>query len=363
MGAKAEEFPIPLYRVSGGTYGEIGYAIGRAARERIRAAFAARREWVQKLVEFGEADSKVRLQPFLNALRDVMPHLEEELQGIGEGAEVPINQVLAAFLNPELSALMKQKPAPSDGCTTIGLNVPGKLWVGHNEDGSSAYRDYMYLLEIEWPSGVRSWCFSYPGYLAGNGPSVNSAGVVQTVNFIGGVEVRPGLPRYAIDRAIMEAKSLDEAAALATHPQRAYSQHHLIVSAAEKKMVSLEVSAEKHSIQEVSGIFTHANHFMHPEMEAVPQLKPYKGTSLPRQMAADKWKAGVADPAALAPEDIMAVLVSHEGAPLSICRHPAAGLTGCTLGAAMIRAESEEILFYAHEPCGGISTAVTWPRK
>ncbi|HUT52663.1 MAG TPA: C45 family peptidase [bacterium] len=361
MGAKAEEFPIPLYRVSGGSYGEIGYAIGRAARERIRAAFAARREWVQKLLEFGEADPRARLQPFLKALRDVMPHLEEELQGIGEGAEVPFNQVLAAFLNPELSALMKQKPAPSDGCTTIGLSMPDKLWVGHNEDGSSAYREYMYLLDVEWPSGVRSWCFSYPGYLAGNGPSVNSRGMVQTVNFIGGALVRPGLPRYAIDRAIMEAKSLDEAAALATHPRRAYSQHHLIVSAAEKKMVSIETSADRHSIVEVSGIFTHANHLVHPEMEAVPQLALYRGSSLPRQMAADRWKAGVADPAALRPEDIMAVLSSHDGAPLSICRHPAAGLTGCTLGAAMIRAESEEILFYAHEPCRNISRVYEWP--
>ncbi len=354
---------MPLFKVSGGSYGEIAYAIGRAAGERIRAAFAARREWVEKLVAFGEADPKTRLQPFVNALREVLPHLEDELRGLGEGAGVPFNQVLAAFLNPELSALMKQRAAPPDGCTTLGVNAPGKLWVGHNEDGSSAYRDHMYQLEIAWPSGVRSWCFSYPGYLPGNGPSVNSAGIMQTVNFIGGCEVRPGLPRYAIDRAIMEARSIEEATALATHPLSAYSQHHLIVSAEENRMVSIETSAERHSIIEVGGVFTHANHFLHPAMEAAPQLDLYKGSSLSRQMAADRWKAGVAGPDALRPADIVAALSSHEGAPLSICRHPASGLTGSTLGAVMVRAEGREIAFYAHEPCGGIAAAVSWPGR
>jgi len=71
----------------------------------------------------------------------------------------------------------------------------------------------------------------------------------------------------------------------------------------------------------------------------------------------------MADEASLRPEDIMVVLSSHEGAPLSVCRHPAAALAGSTLGAVMFRAEGGEITFYAHEPCGGISASVTWPVK
>jgi predicted choloylglycine hydrolase len=360
MSHEEKEFPIPLFTVSGSSYGEVGYEIGRLARERIVSAFEVRREWVSKLMEFMEADPRTRLDPFLAALREELPRLEEELRGIGEGAGAPFTQVLAAFLNPELSALMKISPAPG-GCTSVGLNSGDKLWIGHNEDGSCSYQGHMYLLDIRWPSGIRSWCLCYPGYLPGNGPTVNSRGLVQTVNFIGAREVRPGLPRYAIDRAIMEARSMDEAVALATHPKRAYSQHHLLMSAREKRLVSIEAGADQYSLIEVEGIFVHANHFVHPRLKSVPQIEVYKSSSLPRQEVAEKWAAS-SDPVTLTAEDVMGILASHENRPLSICRHPAPRLTGCTLGSVLVRAGEERLAFYADQPCLNMSREFAWPQ-
>jgi hypothetical protein len=185
--------------------------------------------------------------------------------------------------------------------------------------------------------------------------------MAQTVNYIGSRGVRPGIPRYAIDRAIVEAKSLDEALKLATHPKRAYSQHHYLLSRTENKIFSVETDVARVSVEEVSGIAVHANHFVHESMKEVPQIAAYQGSSRPRQVAADEWRAGIADPAAVTEGDLLALLTSHKNRPLSICRHPDPKIAGCTLGSAIIRAEAGICDLYEREPCQGVHRFFEWP--
>jgi hypothetical protein len=269
--------------------------------------------------------------------------------------------LLAACLNPELSTLMKGVTFYED-CTTVAVNAGGRLWVGHNEDGSCAYRDCMYLLDITYPDHSRSLCLSYPGYWPGNAPSVNSHGLVQTVNYIAGKTLKPGVPRYALDRAIMEAKTMDEAVAIATHPRRAYSQHHLLVSTAEKKIVSVETAVEKTSVLPVSGIFVHANHFVHPAMRDVPQFPIQKGSSVPRQQAAEQWRDAHPDPDRLTPENLRLILADHDLEPLSICRHQNPDLPGCTLAAIVVQAEARAVTFYDGPACHNHRREYPWPK-
>jgi hypothetical protein len=54
----------------------------------------------------------------------------------------------------------------------------------------------------------------YPGIITGNGPSMNSRGIVQTTNYIGSVKSEVGIPRYIIGRAILEAMYSDKHLAL-----------------------------------------------------------------------------------------------------------------------------------------------------
>lgn len=346
------DFPIPVLELKADSYGRIGHKIGEHFKGRIQAGLEARAQWVKKLTDFAEADPSRRFDPFLAAVKEEFPHLVEELEGVAQGAAVPFRSLFTVALNPELSTMMKTV-THEDGCTTVAMADDERVWVGHNEDGNCSYQDLTYLLDVTWPSGVKSLCFSYPGYFPGNGPTINSPGVAQTVNYIGAREVRPGIPRYVIDRAIMEAGNLEEAVRIATHPRRAYSQHHLLLSAADKRIVSVETSPSRHSIVEVKGIFTHANHFIHPDMEGVEEFDLYKGSSLPRQQEAERW-ARETDLERLQPGDLMEALTSHANYPLSICRHPAPRLTGCTLGAALIQGEKKSAVIYASQPCQGI---------
>jgi len=350
----------PIYQVGGGSYGELGYAIGRQARERIGAAFAARAKWVDELVAYAMADRGPRYDAYLNAVRDELPRLEDEMKGIALGCGIAFERLFAVAINPELSTLMKTATYHQD-CTSVAVAGAGKLWIGHNEDGSCSYRDDMYLLEIAWPGGGKALALSYPGYWPGNGPMVNSHGIVQTVNYLGAQAVRPGLPRYAIDRAIMEAKDLDEAVALACHPRRAYSQHHLLGSCSERKLVTVETSIENYSVLPVAGVYPHANHFVHPTMEATPQLTGYKSSSLPRQLAAEEWAAAHPDPAALAPDDLLGLLTSHGHAPHPVCRHPDSAASGCTLAGVIITLESKRLRIWDGPPCQAQGRELAWP--
>jgi predicted choloylglycine hydrolase len=353
-------FPFPVVSVSGANHREIGRQIGALLKDRIQGAHRARKDWIDQLEAFAQADPATRLDPFVKAVRDCLPHLLEEMEGMALGADLPLSRLLVVALNPELSALMKTA-SPDEDCTTVALNSSGKLWIAHNEDGNQDLLDFMYLLHITWPDGLVSFAFSYPGYWPGNAPSANSAGLAQTVNYISARHVRPGLPRYAIDRAIMEARDLDQAIAWAAHPQRAYSQHHYLLSHDEGRIVSVEAAADQVSIREVKGLEVHANHFVHPEMKDLPQFDSYHGTSRPRQEAAERWRDGINDPAALTPGDLISILSSHENAPLSICRHPAPQFPGATLGAALLLAKEKRIRFFARQPCQNKALDLPWP--
>ena len=352
------DFDIPLLKVSGKNYGEIGQRVGAEFKDRIALAYANRKKWIDRLVAFGEEDRASRIDPFVRAIKEEFPHIWEEIEGLALGSEWPLDHMVAVILNPELTAMMKAESAEED-CTTVAVASGEKLWIGHNEDGSCHYHDSMYMLDIGWPSGRRSLALSYPGYLPGNGPSINSA-VVQTLNYIGASEVKPGIPRYVIDRAVMEAEDLDHAIRLAVHPRRAYSQHHTIMGIKEKRIVSVESGPVGHSLLQVDGMYGHANHFVHPAMRDTAQIDTYGGSSGPRQEAADNWTKRT-DPDEVTEDDVMTFLRGHEQMPHSVCRHLEDNVPGCTLASIFIGLGSGTIRVYAGEPCGFRFRDFAWP--
>ncbi len=347
---KHEGFAVPSAKIKAGSYGEVGRRIGRRFQDRIRECFRARGRWVEGLESFMLEDPATRRNPFIEALSEDMPELLEELEGISQGSGVPFDKVFAACINPELSAL-KKTVTHEDDCTSVALCAGDKLWIAHNEDGSCACLDHMYLLDIEWPSGARAWCFSYPGYWPGNGPSLNSAGLAQTVNYIGSKKVRQGLPRYALDRAILEAPDMEAAQEIACHPRRAYSQHHYLLSKKEHRILSVETAADACSVKQVKGIDVHANHFVHPEMEVKKQFALYKAGSLPRYKTACKLAEKLGPAEDIEQENLLSILSNHENYPLCICRHPVPSVNGCTLGAVIIEGEKGQGRFFAGPPC------------
>jgi hypothetical protein len=253
----------------------------------------------------------------------------------------------------------RAKPAtPMDeahpGCSTIVQRSAEGVYHLHNEDGSDAYADLMFLTLVRPDRGPSYLALNYPGILTGNAPAFNSAGVVQTTNFIGTDEVKLGVGRYFLDRMVLESRNLDDALRWSSHPERAYAFHHVFTSIPEQRSVAIEVTPSKQKVQEIEGRYIHTNHLVLEGMEDEVQDKDYVGSSsLNRWMVLSEWMASVDGKPPLSLEELLAPLASHERRPYSPCRHPAGDVHGFTLGTAVFAAPAGTMRLYKLQPCHG----------
>ena len=339
---------FPLLRLSAPSYFELGRALGQKSAAAIRASLRDRAEWFAELKDFAEANSAERLDPFLAAAEKYFPRFVEELHGLAQGSGLPFRDLFILNLNPELSALRRDPTPAAYDCSTLLYSRAGRILLAHNEDGSNFNRGRLLLLRARLPSGLVILGLVYPGILPGNAPGLNSAGLIHTCNYVAGRSWRPGIPRYFLDRAALEAGSLAEAVSLVTHPARAYSQNHNLVSLRERRALGVEVSPEKFSIAEVDGIYAHANHFIQASMKEVPQHEQYLAGSRPRQAVLEQKAKSIEARQKASGEDLIRVLSSHQGKPFCPCRHPS-WASGSTLASALV--QGGRVRFFKGNPC------------
>jgi len=335
---------LPLLEVKGSPR-EIGLAVGQRFADQIQGGMKDRAAWFKELKTFAMAQPASVKKTFLAAAEKHTPAALEELRGWAQGSGVPFEDLLILNLKAEYGAMRDAKytvkrPGPAweagqPGCSTIALLTPqGKMYLVHNEDGNKAYLDRMFMLKVR-PTGKPSFlCASYPGVLPGNAPWINDAGVIMTTNFIYSKEVKLGVGRYFLDRTAMEAKNLEQALTICKNPERAYAFHHTIASRWEGRIVSLEVTPSRESLQQLRlGLFIHTNHLIHPTMADAPQDAKYVGSSsAARYKALEAWRQLSAPRAAkLGEADLITALKSHVGKPYSLCRHPAGEVEGATV--------------------------------
>lgn len=339
---------FPLVEISADSYFELGLQLGKASRGWVSKILKRRKEWVSNLQKFAGAAPSRRFLPFLDALKEHFPQYLEEMNGLAEGAEIEPELIFLLQLNPELNAMMLT--AKDEDCSTVMAKSEDKILLGHNEDGSEQNQGLMFLLKARTPAGAEFFTLAYPGIIPGNGPSVNCFGVIHTCNYIGNKQWQEGVPRYFIDRAILEARSLNQAIALASHKARAYSQAHNLASFREKRAVMIESSVSQITVKEINGIVARTNHYIFPEMKAEPEFSSYLKKSKPRLNALAEEMTTI-KPEQLNPELLHKALSSHKHSPLSPCRHPNPQLPGATLGMFLFDSSCPRFRVYCGPPC------------
>lgn len=353
---------FPLLEVRGNDY-EIGFQIGRQFTGMIREGFEARGSWWTDLLSFAKSQPPEVHETFLAAAKKHTPEVLEELRGWAEGSAVPFRELMIFNLKAEYTALRRRsmgerKPLPAEevpGCSCLVWANGDQLLVAHNEDGNTAYTGRMFLLRMH-PEGRPSvLAASYPGVLPGNAPWVNSHGVMMTTNYIASREVKLGVGRYFLDRQAMAATTLDEAAKICSHPERAYAYHHIIGSREEKRVLGLEVTPSKLEQQEIRGLYMHTNHLVLPSMAGEPQVQDYvESSSMSRWQVLTRWKESLPENAAPGAGDLLGVLSSHQNRPYSPCRHPEGEVEGATLLNALFDLESGTLRIHKGNPCQGM---------
>lgn len=310
---------LPLVRARG-RHGDVGFQVG-----------ADRAAQVGHMVEtyrrlFHEAGEQLGLSSWADAVRIARHHLSpiqsglpryvDEMRGMAEGAGVDFDDILV--LNT-MEAITSDRLAL--GCTSLAASpeatAEGTVLVGHNEDWYPADLEDVYLVRAEVEGEPPFLAISYGGLLPNIG--FNAAGIAQCCDSVYPTDVRHGIPRILVSRAVLAAGTIDQAMAAALHPNRAAGYNHLLVSA-RGEILNLEVSATTfEAIAPESGIAVHTNHYQSERMRALED----KGTRL----SASRARLAQAE-AKLRPrrgsidrDDLIEVLSHHEGAPYSICCH------------------------------------------
>ncbi|NPT33728.1 C45 family autoproteolytic acyltransferase/hydolase [Paraburkholderia xenovorans] len=252
---------LDLFQASGEPY-EIGYRLGELARQVFAGYMRQSRAW--------QAVRRWRGAPFVHKLREAahahFPALLVELDGMAAGLGWTAEDM---FLWNCRGELIHNAP---DGCTTLAAHVGDTRFIAHNEDGDPFLRERCALVEVR-PAGKPGFVsFYYPGSLPGHTFAASRAGVVQAINNLRIRAPVAGVPRMILARAVLEAASLDEALHILRDTPAASGFHHTLGCAGDARLVSVEVSARRCSVQTVPNLYGHANHMIHPGCEAEAQI-------------------------------------------------------------------------------------------
>lgn len=218
------------------------------------------------------------------AVQAQFPLIWQELEGMAEGLQAPVDEVFAWNCRGDLVR------STSDGCTTLaGRSAEGELIIAHNEDGFPQLREDCAIVSITPDVGLAFTSFAYPGSLCGHTFAVNEKGIVNTVNNIRAVHRPDGMPRQILARASLNATTLEEAVTLLSATPRAGAFHHTLGQMGDSRLFSVEATGSGSSVLALSATSGHANHLIHPQLAAIEQIVTCSSGS--RQRRLDAWLA------------------------------------------------------------------------
>ncbi|HCI4545959.1 C45 family autoproteolytic acyltransferase/hydolase [Klebsiella quasipneumoniae] len=258
----------------------VGQQLGAFGREAWHTKIRQTALW-QTVTALKTAEQTQRMRA---AVQAQFPLIWQELEGMAEGLQAPVDEVFAWNCRGDLVR------STSDGCTTLaGRSPEGALIIAHNEDGFPQLREECAIVSVTPEVGLAFTSFAYPGSLCGHTFAVNEKGIVNTVNNIRTVHRPDGMPRQIVARASLNAATLEEAVTLLSATPRAGAFHHTLGQMGDSRLFSVEATGSGSSVLELSATGGHANHLIHPQLAAIEQI--VTGSSGSRQRRLDAWLA------------------------------------------------------------------------
>lgn len=344
---------IPRLRLSGSARDcgrQYGSALARSIHgtldaylESFRAMHGLEREKVYELA-----------RAFVPCIESYAPELVEEMQGIADGADLPLDAIVTLNARSELVHGLKAR-ASADGCTSFAVLGPatrdGRLLVGQNWDWNPAMRASTVILDIERAGAPRLITLAETGLLGKIG--VNEAGVASVINFLLSDQRRPGVPVHVIRRRVLEAETLPEALRAVVQAERALAANYLLAHP-DSGAVAVEAWPEDFAVvHPVDGVLTHANHFQ----QLAPGRRDLGKGIFPDSLLRDHRLREVfmAAHGTIDAACCQRALADHAGYPESVCRHhnpilPASARIQ-TLGGVVIDPAAGTLSFCSGNPC------------
>ena len=351
-----------VYVQARGSYRELGRAVGEGARDAIHASLAFFRDnlcaMTQGRLSFAAAE-RLALAYAAEARRWAPRHLEE-LEGVAEGAGLPLSELLVPNCGEEFTANEpgeggRRAPAPGGGdhCTAVAVAARGRHVIGHNMDWYVVDAPNNVMFDLTVPDGTRVMGIAGAPYLLML--AMNSHGVGNVSNSVHSNDNRVGVPNAFVRRASLEGVSLEAACDRGLLAARARGSNHFLADT-RGRLWDLETSATASAFRDHSsaGYMAHTNHYVAAEM-APFEAATYEESPLRLATAEGILAEGIAggdDPVEL----VARALRCHGPAPeQAICGHPdhsqPLAEQGMTVGSMICDLDERRIYVCAGPPC------------
>ncbi|MBN1810512.1 MAG: hypothetical protein JXA14_01605 [Anaerolineae bacterium] len=317
--------PIPVIQVSG-TYRQVGRQIGEQMKPQLRQMIVRLRENLPPGVSWKDMLLKGWL--CLAHSRAAYPSYVEELEGIAEAAELPFEEIFLAVCEELWEPATWNAGMPAlTGCTDLAARgqatADGSTLVAHNNDLPPETEEDLVILKVKAGNEPEFLAVSVGGL--GFSAGFNAAGISMTGNAVACSDIRPGVPRLLIARAILAARRLGEAMDACLLPLRA-SNYNNVIADATGEVYSMEGSAtDCEPIYIDENVMAHANHYVSLPMRRFEANRNYIGGSILRHDRAMRLLRE--SYGRLTPEALQKLLADHANYPASICKHAGATVT------------------------------------
>jgi len=310
--------PPPLITVSG-SHREMGQQIGEARRENVRHSIDNARKLLDEAyhqLELTWAGAQIQARKYLPFAQERYPQYVDEMQGIAEGANIPIEEVLV--LNVMEAVTMDALHLTR--CTSMAVNdertADGHVLAAHNEDWVPDDENDVFVVHAKPNDEPPYLAMTYGGLIPNVG--FNAYGIAQLIDSVYPNDSRIGIPRLVVSRAVLAAKTPGGAIAKTLIPHRAAGYNHLIVHES-GEVYSVEVSARRFSIiNNLDGYTAHTNHYLSANMQEIEsdpeelissRVRYFRAMRLLHQSETHTMKS------------LQAIQRDHVNYPNSICKH------------------------------------------
>ncbi len=260
---------LPFIEVSG-SHREIGRQIGEACAEQVKHSIENASRLLSETYEQLQLNwegATIQAHKYMPFAEERYPQYVEEMRGIAEGANVPYDDVAVvnAMEVVTTDALHLTK------CTSMAVNqshtADKHVLVAHNEDWVPDDEEDVFMLHVSPDDEPPFLAMTYGALLPNIG--LNAAGICQTCDTVYPTDIRIGIPRVVVSRAVLGARNLSQAIRHMVAPQRAAGYNHLLAHES-GEMYNVEVSARKFALlYNEDGYLVHTNHYLDYQMQLI----------------------------------------------------------------------------------------------
>uniref|UniRef100_A0A182KHA7 Peptidase C45 hydrolase domain-containing protein n=1 Tax=Anopheles christyi TaxID=43041 RepID=A0A182KHA7_9DIPT len=205
-----------------GTHYSVGFDVGRTFASIIHS-------FLEKSVPLNEIylplfNTENGRKTYVSTYENVnksFPQYIRELQGIADGAKVEFHKLFLLHIDDVITGGQDGNNQPI-GCSTICVNEPDCVVLGHTEDALSEVLNHFYFVSAhiisETPEGKhkvleeRFTSLCYAGHLPGYTMNSNHHGLVFSINTLSAKTLVGGkTPRHFITRALLAAENFVQA--------------------------------------------------------------------------------------------------------------------------------------------------------